>query len=89
MEWLSKMRSQSDATKTKIAIAFAAVITLLIVGLWIMVMKSDKTADEAVTKSKSDELKPLFMIFKGAKEDWKTIKTEFKENKETPADVLE
>ncbi len=81
MEWLAKIRSQSEATKTKLAIIFAAAITLLIVALWLLIMRNGKTSDEVVTKSKSNELKPLFMIFKTAKEDFKEIKTDIKTQK--------
>ncbi len=95
MEWLAKMRLKSDASKNKLALVVAGLITLLVVGIWILILKNQKTSDEVVTKSKSDELKPLFMIFKKAKEDFKTIKTDIRESKSkvdemVPAvDVLE
>lgn len=89
MEWLQKARSQSDSSKNKIALIAAGIITALIVGTWILALKNQKTPDIAVAESKSSELKPLFMIFKGAKEDFYEIKENVKSNKASTADVLE
>jgi hypothetical protein len=89
MEWLQKARSQSDSSKNKIALVAAGIITALIVGTWILILKNQKTPDSAVAKSKSSELKPLFMIFKSAKEDFQDIKANAKANKASSVDVLE
>lgn len=86
-EMLQKLRSQSDSSKNKFAIIFAAAITLVIVGLWIMVLKNQKTDEVVVEKSKSNELKPLFMIFKNAKEDFANVKAESKAYKASSIDA--
>jgi hypothetical protein len=87
MEWLAKMRSRSDASKSKIAIVFAAAITLLIVGLWLLVLKNKKTDEAVIADSKKEELKPLFMIFSNAKQEFKTIKTNAKTYKANSIDA--
>lgn len=88
MEWIRKARLQSNSTKNKIALIFAAAITLLIVGLWLLVLQNRNTPDEIVADSKSSELKPLFMIFKNAKDDFKDIKTDIKTHKASTADAV-
>lgn len=89
MEWLQKIRGQSDSSKNKIALIGAGIVTVIIVSVWILVLRNQKTDKEIVAESKSDELKPLFMIFKNAKEDFKDVKTNIKNNKAATADVLE
>lgn len=89
MEWLQKIRAQSDSSKNKIALVAAGIVTAIIVSTWLLVLRNQKTGDEIVAESKSDELKPLFMIFKGAKEDFKDIKENAKRSKAATADVLE
>lgn len=89
MQWLQKARSQSDSSKNKIALIAATIITAIIVGIWILVLQNRKTSDEVVAESKSNDLKPLFMIFKGAKEDFQDIKANVRANRATSANVLE
>jgi hypothetical protein len=89
MEWLQKARLQSDSSKNKIALASAGIITLIIVGVWLLVIKNKKTEDEVVAKSKSQDLKPLFMIFNKAKSDFKDIKQNIESNKASAVESLE
>jgi hypothetical protein len=72
---------KSDGTKNKIAIIFATSITLIIVGLWFLLIRQKDVDDTAKVESSRDDLKPLFMIFKGAKDDFTEIKTDIKEQK--------
>lgn len=81
------MRTKSDAAKNKFALILAGSITLVIIGIWILVLQNQKTPDEVVTKSRSEDLKPLFMIFSKAKDDFKDIKTEIQANKASGADA--
>lgn len=76
MEWLDKARKQPQTTKMKLALMSAAVLTIVIVGTWLLAIKSAKTPEAVVTTSKSDQLKPLFMIFKNAKEGWQSLRHE-------------
>ncbi len=87
MELIQKLRQKSDASKNKIALIFAISVTAVIVGLWILVLKNERTPEEVVAKSKSSELKPLFMIFKSAKDDVKNVKTNIKTYKASSAEA--
>ncbi len=72
--FIEKLRGKSDATKTRIALGSAAAVTALIIGVW-FAAGSERPA-EAVASSESarEDLKPLFMIFKNAKEGIGTLK---------------
>ncbi len=74
MEWLDKARKQPQTTKMKLALMGAATLTVIIVGTWLLAIKSATTPEDIVTTSKSDQLKPLVMIFKNAKEGWQSIR---------------
>ncbi len=89
MEWIQKARQKSDGTKQKIAIIFAAVVTLIVVGFWFLLVKNKNTDDVAKTESAREDLKPLFMIFRGAKEEFKEIKTDIKTQKAEMKQVKE
>lgn len=78
MEWLDKARRQPQGTKMKLALGGAALLTLIIVGTWFVAIKKTKTPDTAVANSKSDDLKPLFLIFKNAKDSWHSIRQDAK-----------
>lgn len=80
-EWLQKARMHSDSTKNKIAIIFATSVTLIIVAIWFLLIRQKNVDDVAKADSAREDLKPLFMIFKGAKEDFKNIKTDIKNQK--------
>lgn len=74
---LQNLRAKPDKTKTKIALAAAAGVTLLIVGAWfVFVRDHDKNSDRGMTTT--DDLQPLFSIFKSAKTDWSEIKSDSK-----------
>ncbi len=93
-DFINKLRTKSDATKNKIAIGAALGFTLIIVGGWFLGMKNARTEEVVKEKSASEDLKPLFLIFKNAKEGIKNVKTNVEEYKanaksseEEPAEV--
>lgn len=85
-EMLDKMRTKPDAVKNKIAIAAAALITLSIVSVWMFVLKKPKTVETASEESTRSDLKPLFLIFKKAKTEFKDIKSNTKTYKAASAE---
>lgn len=74
MKLLEKARAGSYSAKNKLAIILAASITILVVGSWILVIKTKNVEDEAKDNAKSDSLKPLFMLFNKATKDFREIK---------------
>ncbi len=82
MSVLDKARAMSGSQKNKIAIISAAVITSLIVCIWFLALRPHEEDSAVKENSTAESLKPLFMIFKGAKEDMKTIKSDAKTYKE-------
>ncbi len=87
MVWLEKARNGSKSFKNRLAIILAVSITLLIVGLWVLVLKNKNTTDEVKASSTSESLKPLFMIFQNAKLDFKNVKENFAELKSKGVDT--
>lgn len=78
MSFIQKARSMPARDRTKIALILSAALTALIVGVWLVALKG-RGGDEAVReRSTAESLKPLFMIFRGAKEDIKEIKADAK-----------
>ncbi len=63
------MKDKPEDVKNRFAILVAISVTVIIVGIWLLVMKSGRTSDEVNKKSISDDLKPLMMIFGNAKEE--------------------
>lgn len=86
-EWINKMRQKSDGTKNKLAIIFAVAFTLLIVGIWILVLANRKQDETVKAKSTSEELKPLFMIFKNAKDGLGDVRENIKTYKANVKDI--
>lgn len=74
-EFINKLRTKSPETRHKIAIGAALGITLVIVGGWFLGMKNSRTDEVVKEKSTAEDLKPLFLIFKNAKEGIKNVKT--------------
>ncbi len=82
MGLLEDARSKSASEKNKIALITAAVLTALIVGIWYLALR-DVPEDTAVKEnSTAESLKPLFLIFKGAKEEMTEIRKDVKNYKE-------
>lgn len=101
---LHKMRSKSDATKNKLALILALTSTLIIVGVWTLVIKNSKTDEIVKENSTAEDLRPLSLIFQNAKSGINDIRANakaLKEEKEkaaaaaaaseepAPADVVE
>lgn len=64
---LNNLRNKPLSVRNRYALFAAAFVTLIIIGLWIMSIKSNKTDQVAREKSTADELKPLFLIFNNFK----------------------
>ncbi len=76
MNLIEKARSLPSGQKNKVAVIAAAALTVLIVSIW-FVARRGEMGDEAVkSRSTAESLKPLFMIFNGAKKDFKEIKSD-------------
>lgn len=73
--------------KNKIAIICAAVLTALIVSVWFLALREPKIDAAVKENSTAESLKPLFMIFKGAKDEMGEIKADAKANKEKRDEV--
>jgi uncharacterized membrane protein YozB (DUF420 family) len=72
-ELLHNLRAKPEKTKHKIALLTAFVVTVVIVGVYVLVTR-EKPKAVAGEQSTGEELKPLFQIFKKAKTDFKDIK---------------
>lgn len=82
MGFIEKARSMSPSEKNKVALISAATLTALIVGIWFLALR-DVPEDSAVKEnSTAESLKPLFMIFKGAKQEITEIKKDAKNYKD-------
>jgi hypothetical protein len=68
------MRNKSNNAKNRFAIISAAAITLLVMLLWFLIIKNEQGDETAKLNSTADDLKPLFLIFKDAKEGFNEIK---------------
>lgn len=73
--FVHNLKQKPIDVRNRIAIISAMSVTLIIVGIWFLVIKNGKTDEDTVKKSASEELKPLMMIFGGAKEGFKDVKT--------------
>ncbi|MEZ4103326.1 MAG: hypothetical protein R3B55_02070 [Candidatus Paceibacterota bacterium] len=72
--FVHKLRQKPEDVRNKFAIIFAMSLTLLIVGIWMLFLRSGKTEKDIVEKSTGEDLKPLMMIFGGAKDKFKELK---------------
>lgn len=87
MKILEHARSMSTGDKNRIAIISAAVLTALIVGIWYLALRTPDIDASVKENSTAESLKPLFMIFKGAKEEMTEIKSDAKTYKQNSDDV--
>lgn len=88
---IHKIRAKSPETKHKLAVGSALVITAMIVSVWMLAMGNSKTDEIAKENSTSEDLKPLFMIFKNAKEGFGDIKASaasYKEERKKAKDAV-
>ena len=80
--FVHNLKQKPEDVRNKIAFIAAMSLTLLIVGIWILFIRSGNTDEEVVERSTGEELKPLMMIFGGAKENFQKIKTNINSKKE-------
>ncbi len=79
--FVHNLKQKPSDVRNRIAIFSAMSATVIIVGIWFLVIKNGKTDEEVVKKSASEDLKPLMMIFGGAKEGFKEVKTNINSTK--------
>lgn len=82
MSMLERVRSKPAGEKNKIALIVAGALTVLIVGIWFLAVRRESEVGDADANSTAEGLKPLFLIFKGAKEDIAEIKADVREHRE-------
>lgn len=75
------LKNKPDDVRNRAAIFIAISLTVLIVGIWFMVVKNQKTEEEVKNRSVSEDIKPLMMIFGGAKEKFQEVKTNINSTK--------
>jgi len=80
--FVQNLKQKPQDVRNRIAIISAMSITLLIVGIWFLVVKNSKTEEDVVERSTSEDLKPLMMIFGNAKESFNKVKTNINSSKE-------
>lgn len=78
--FVKKLRQKPDDVKNRIAIITAVSVTLIIVLVWMLVLKNKNSDDDIKKRSMRDDLRPLMMIFGGAKEDLNKIRENVKTN---------
>ena len=72
--FIHNLKSKPTDVRNRAAIFIAISFTVLIVGIWFMVVKNEKTDEEVQTKSMREEIKPLMMIFGKAGKGFSEIK---------------
>jgi hypothetical protein len=78
--FVKKLRQKPDDVKNRIAIITAVSVTLIIVLIWMLVLKNKNSDDDIKKRSMRDDLRPLMIIFGGAKEDLNKIRENVKTN---------
>lgn len=74
LAFVHNLKQKPLDVRNRIAIISAMSVTLLIVGIWLLVVKNGKTEKDVAERSAGEDLKPLMMIFGGAKEKFKDVK---------------
>lgn len=87
MKMLEKVRGMSHADKNKISLILSAFITAVIVLIWFLALRAPKVDVVVEENSTAQSLKPLFMIFKGAKDEISEIKSEAQDYKKKSDEV--
>ncbi len=80
--FIHNLRQKPADVRNKIAIISAMSITLLIVGVWILVMRNGKTEEDVTRRSAGEDLKPLMMIFGGFKDGVADVKENINNTKQ-------
>ncbi len=88
-DFLNKIRSKPDNVKKNFALLGAGLVTFLIVGTWMLVIKNEKTEKVVKERSVSEDIKPLVLIFKNAKEGISNMRQEAKGVMNFKANIIE
>ncbi len=78
MSFVKKLKSRPEDIKNRIAIFAAISVTAIIVLVWMLVLKNRNTDEDVNKRSMREDLKPLMMIFGGAKDGFNEIKNNTK-----------
>jgi hypothetical protein len=76
--FVKKLQNKSSDYKNRVAIFAAISITAIIVVVWMLVLKNRNTTEDVNRRSMSENLRPLMMIFGGAKTDFNEIRSNVK-----------
>ena len=87
MKMLEKARGMSNGDKNKLSLILSASLTAVIVLVWFLALRAPKVDVVAEENSTAQSLKPLFMIFKGAKDEISEIKSEAQNYKKKSDEV--
>ncbi len=68
------LKDKPEDVKNRAALFIAISLTLVIVGIWLLVIKNKNTDADVNEKSIGQEIKPLMMIFGKAGTEFKGIK---------------
>ncbi len=80
--FVHNLKKKPIDVKNRIAIFAAISFTFVIVGIWLLVVRNSKTDKDIAERSAGEDLKPLMMIFGGAKDGFNDIKTNIKNSKQ-------
>ena len=87
MKMLEKARGMSNGDKNKLSLILSASLTAVIVLVWFLALRAPKVDVVSEENSTAQSLKPLFMIFKGAKDEISEIKSEAQDYKKKSDEV--
>jgi len=80
--FVHNLKKKPIDVKNRIAIFAAISVTFVIVGIWLLVVRNSKTDKDVADRSAGEDLKPLMMIFGGAKDGLNKVKTNIKNSKQ-------
>lgn len=72
--FINKLRQKPADVKNRIALIVAGSITILLVLIWMLVLKNQNQNDDIKKRSVGEDLRPLMMIFGGAKDDFSQMR---------------
>ena len=68
ISFINKLKQKPEDVRNRIAIFTAISLTIIIVGLWLLVVRNKNTEEDVKERSMREDLKPLMMIFGKSKE---------------------
>lgn len=86
---IKNLRTKPDSVKNRIAIFASTFFTVIVLAVWFFVFQKPK--EEKIVKNNSDaeDFKPLFLIFKNAKDGFQDIKDNAQNYKANVADTID